>query len=858
MATRELPTGTVTFFFTDIEGSTRLLHELGALYQDALAQHHRVLRSAIQGADGLEVSTHGDAFFAVFTDPDRAVEAAAAAQRALTAQEWPGERDIRVRIGLHTGEGVVAVDDYVGIDVHAAARVCSAAHGGQVLLTRATRDALANDTTLVELGHHLLKDLEGSIELFGLAAEGLPGDFPPLKTLTNANLPEPPTPIVGRAREVHAVRELLLRDETRLVTLTGPGGTGKTRLALETARELVEKFPNGVTFVALGAFGDAEFVLPSLGEALGVEGSSGRSLEEALANYLRERRLLLVLDNFEHVIGAAPSIAKLLAAAPGVTALVTSRERLHLSGEQEMVVPPLRPADAVALFMARARAALPTFEDNELDRQAIDEICRRLDGLPLAIELAAARVKLLSPRALQGRLGRRLQLLTGGARDLPERQQTLRATIDWSYELLAATEQRLLARLSVFYSGCTLEAAEEVCEASLDDLASLVDKSLLGRHDRADEIRFVLLETIREYAFERLRDLGEIDELRRRHADHYLGFAEQAHLEMRGAGQVRWLAALDSEHQNLRAAIEYVRGAGEKELELRFVAALWFFWIVHGHLTEGMTTVERALEGSTSQPPLLRADALRTVAALAHRLGDTRRAKMYAKESVGLYREVGDLGGEAAALTTLAGAALVEGDGARARELYEQALDSTRNLNDPFRLASALGNLGYLLLMEGDNDRAGKLFEEGLIVFRRLSSEEGVARSLLNLGFASWQRSAFSEAAALMRESLRRFATIGSREGIAYCLEGLAAEAVSEGNGARAARLLGASEAVCLSLELTLDPFELALHRWSAAEGRRVLGEDVFEREFAAGKALSVDAAAELALSVDESVLVDA
>ncbi|MGZ8695700.1 MAG: adenylate/guanylate cyclase domain-containing protein, partial [Gaiellaceae bacterium] len=278
---RELPTGTVTFFFTDIEGSTRLLHELGQSYQDALAQHHRVLRSAIQGAGGLEISTHGDAFFAVFTDPDRALEAAASAQRTLTAQEWPDDHDLRVRIGLHTGEGVLAVDDYVGIDVHAAARVCSAAHGGQVLLTRATRDALTGEPTLVELGHHLLKDLEGAIELFGLAADGLPGNFPPLKTLTNANLPEPPTPIVGRAREVHAVREQLLRDDTRLVTLTGPGGTGKTRLALETARELVEKFPNGVTFVALGAVGDSEFVLPSLGEALGVEGSSGRSLEEA-------------------------------------------------------------------------------------------------------------------------------------------------------------------------------------------------------------------------------------------------------------------------------------------------------------------------------------------------------------------------------------------------------------------------------------------------------------------------------------------------------------------------------------------------------------------------------------------------
>jgi predicted ATPase/class 3 adenylate cyclase len=861
VATRDLPTGTITFFFTDIEGSTRLLHELGPLYQDALAQHHRVLRSAIRGADGLEVSTHGDAFFAVFTDPDRAVAAAATAQRELTAQEWPGEHDVRVRIGLHTGEGVLAVDDYVGIDVHAAARVCSAAHGGQVLITRATRDALTNETSVIELGHHLLKDLEGSVELFGLAAEGLRVDFPPLKTLTNANLPEPPTPIVGRSREVHAVRELLLRDETRLLTLTGPGGTGKTRLALETARELVEKFPNGVTFVALGSVSGADFVLPSLGEALGVEGSSGRSLDEALAGYLSERRLLLVLDNFEHVIGAAPAIAKLLAAAPGVTALVTSRERLHLSGEQEMVVPPLRPADAVALFLARARAALPTFEDNELDRRAIDEICRRLDGLPLAIELAAARVKLLSPRALQGRLGRRLQLLTGGARDLPERQQTLRATIDWSYELLEASEQRLLARLAVFYRGCTLEAAEDVCEASLDDLASLVDKSLLGRDDREDEIRFVLLETIREYAFERLRDIGEVDDMRRRHAEHYLAFAEQAHIELRGSGQVRWLAALDSDHQNLRAAIEYVRGAGQKELELRFVAALWFFWIVHGHLTEGMTIVERALEGSTNQDPLLRADALRTVAALAHRLGDTRRAKMYAKESVGLYRQIGDVGGEAAALTTLAGAALVEGDGARARELYEQALESTRTLDDPFRLASALGNLGYLLLMEGDNERAGKLFEEGLIVFRRLSSEEGVARSLLNLGFASWQRSAFGEASALMKESLRRFATIGSREGIAYCLEGLAAAAVAQEEHLHAARLLGASDAVCESLGLTLDPFELALHRWSLAEGRRVLGEEAFEREFGAGKALSVDAAAELALgeaAADEPVLVDA
>ncbi|MBD0348605.1 MAG: tetratricopeptide repeat protein [Thermoleophilia bacterium] len=854
---RQLPTGTVTFLFTDIEASTRLLRELGDRYYELLERHHRVLREAIGAAGGLEVSTHGDAFFAVFTDPDDAIRAAAAAQRALDEQDWPNGRKPRVRMGLHTGEGVVGVDDYVGLAVHAAARIAGAAHGNQVVLTRATRDAAARDPDVVELGHHVLKNLEEPVELFQLVVDGLPREFPPLKTLTNANLPLPPTPFVGRTRELRLVRDLLLRDDVRLVTLTGPGGTGKTRLALEVTRELVEKFPNGVSYAALATLTDPALVEPAAADALGVE-ESGRSLAQALDDYLADRQLLLVLDNFEHVMPAAPAVARLLAKAPGLKVLVTSRERLHLSGEREYSVPPLPPAEAVALFTERARAALPTFEDDELERAAIEEICRRLDRLPLAIELAAARVKLLSPRALEGRLGRRLQLLTGGARDLPERQQTLRATIDWSYELLITAERRLLARLAVFPAGCTLEAAEQVCDASLDELASLVDKSLLGRDVDRDDVRFTLLETIRDYALERLREQGELEELRARHARYFVRFAEGVQGDLRGAGQARALRALESEHPNLRAALDFLHGGGAKELELRLVGALWFFWVVRGHLTEGLAQLERALEGSTGQPPTLQADALKAAAALAQRRGDTARAKRFATESVGLYRALGDPGGVSSALTTLAGAALVEGDGSRARQLYEEALALTRDLDDPFRLASALGNLGYMLLMEGDDERAASLFEEGLVVFRRLSNDEGVARSLLNLGFSAWQRGSLVEASAMMKESLRRFSRIGSREGIAYALEGLAAVAAARLESARASRLLGAAEAVCERIELTLDPFEQAVHGRTVAQARAHLGDEAYRAAVEEGRGLSPEEAAEYALRETEQAVAHA
>lgn len=835
-----LPTGTVTLLFTDIEASTRLVRERGSAWPALLEEHHRLLRKAFGRYRGAEVGVEGDGFFVAFDDPGCAVAGAVAAQHSLATLEG-----VRIRIGMHTGEPRLTELGYVGEDVHRAARIADAGHGGQVLLSEATRD-LVPDATVRDLGEHRLKDLTQPQRLYQLEAEGLEQSFPPLRTLENrpTNLPVQATPLIGRGRELAAVVELVKRPAVRLVTLHGPGGCGKTRLALQAAAELVDDFPDGVYLVGLESVEDPGLVVPTIAQTLGVNETGAHGVDDALRRALGDRTVLLVLDNFEHLLPAAPRLSDLLATTD-LHLVVTSRAALRLSGEYEWPVPPLSHDDAVALFSSRAQVSV-----TDENVGPIGEICRRLDGLPLAIELAAARVKLLSPRALQGRLGRRLQLLTGGARDLPERQQTLRATIDWSYELLEPTEQRLLGRLAVFANGCTLEAAEQVCDASLDDLASLVDKSLLGRDDDGDELRFVLLETIREYAFERLRELGEVDEVRRRHAEHYLSFAELARDELRGAGQARWLASLDKEHPNLRAATEYVRRAGDKEVELRFVSALWFFWIVHGHLTEATAAVDRALEGSTSQPVPLRADALKAGAALAHRMGDTRRAKLYAKESIDLYRELGDLGGEASALTTLGGVALVEGDGTRARQLYEQALDLARTLDDPFRLASALGNLGYLLLMEGDNDRAAHLFEEGLMVFRRLSSEEGVARSELNLAFVAWQRSTFKESEALMKDALRRFGSIGSREGIAYCIEGLAAVAVSGSDYVRAARLLGASAAVFESLELNLDPFELALHGWTVNEARRQLAGE-YEAEHAAGRALSVERASQYALADD-------
>ena len=557
----EPPSGTVTLLFTDIEGSTRLLRRTGDSYPQLLAWHRAILREAFERNGGRVLGSEGDAFFVVFESAGDAAAAAAEAQRLLAEHDWPDDNEIRVRMGLHTGEPRWVDGSYVGLDIHQAARVMAAAHGGQVLVSESTRALL--DEGVRDLGEHLLKDLPGRHRLYQLEIEGLPAEFPPLNTpdSRSTNLPAQPNAFIGRERELADAEALLVRDDVRLLTLIGTGGTGKTRLALQLAADVAERFPGGAYLVSLAPVRDWELVVPTIARTLGLREQPGEALSELLTEHLRDKELLLVLDNFEQVIPAAPALSSLLSEAPGLKLLVTSRTPLRLREERAYRVPQMglpdlgRPAaaaelagsESVRLFVERAQAAAEDFEVDDENVEAVAEICVRLDGLPLAIELAAPRIRTLTPRALLRRLDQRLTLLTGGAQDVDERQRTLRGTIEWSYDLLGEQEKALFRRLGVFVGGCRLEAAGAVCDPDgssgagvLDDLGSLVEKSLLRRSTDSDgEPRFSMLETIREYALEQLESAGEAETVRRLHAHWFAQVAERLDaesLDRRSAG----------------------------------------------------------------------------------------------------------------------------------------------------------------------------------------------------------------------------------------------------------------------------------------------------------------------------------
>jgi predicted ATPase len=728
-------------------------------------------------------------------------------------------------MGLHTGTPHLTEEGYVGVDVHRAARIAACGHGGQVLVSASTA-ALLNFDGLRDLGEHRLKDLSAPERIFQFGDD----DFPPLTSLHQTNLPIASTPFLGREKELGEVIGLLSQAKVRLLTLSGPGGTGKTRLALQVAAELSSRYAYGVWWIPLETLRDPQLVMATAGQALGAR--------NGVAEHIGDRPMLLVFDNFEQVVVGAAEVAALLAACPNVDLLVTSREALHLTGEHEYPVPPLLPAEGVDLFVARAIAINPAFAADD----AVSEICRRLDQLPLAIELAAARVKALSTAQILARLGERLPLLTGGARDLPERQRTLRAAIEWSHDLLTAHEQRLFARLAVFRGGCTLEIAERVADANLDALQSLVEKSLL----RHREDRFWMLETIREYAAERLEASGNAEELRRRHAEHFVALAEEAEPQLR-RDSTEWADRLEREHDNLRAALDWGESIGDSELVLRLAGAASRFWYLKSHLSEGRQRLESALQAE-HRPTAARAKALNGAAVMALNIGDTATARLRAEDARALHRTLGDAWGAAYSTLMIGNAVAEGGDVANARPILDESVRLFRELGDELYGLIASMNLVWVIGELGDIEAERALREENLRRARTLGNRRIEAKSLAELAILARDEGRLQDAAAMLREAIGIERVLGNVQDIAVDLGRLASVLALAGRAGEAARLLSSSEALTEKLGAGVPWWAGRRNEQTLAIIRTQLDEAAAAELRERGRALTLDEAVSLAL----------
>jgi predicted ATPase/class 3 adenylate cyclase len=910
------PTANRTYLFTDIEGSTRLWETEPLRMAEALARHDHLCRKTVDLHGGRLVKMIGDGMHAVFEDPSAAVAVVLQLQQGMAAIGGDCGIAFKMRCGLHAGASEVRDGDYFGTAVNRAARIMSAGHGGQILLSRSVVE-LANgrlppETDLMHLGRVRLRDLSSPEDIWQLVHPELCRNFPALRSLdlTPNNLPQDSTSFIGRKKEIAEVRALL--GTTRLLTLTGAGGCGKTRLALHVAAEILEQHADGAWLVELAALGRPELVPQAVATVLGIREVTGQTLVQTLVENLQSKHLLLILDNAEHLQPACAKLAREMSrTCPQLTIVATSRVRLGIDGESAYRVPSLTTPDpkleatperllqfeSARLYVDRAQQTMPRFAVTEQNAPALASVCRRLDGIPLAIELAAARMRSMSVEELDRRLDQRFRIVTGGARTAPRRQQTLRALIDWSYDLLDDSEKNLLCRVAAFSGGCTLQAAETVCAGDgieewevLDLLTSLSDKSLVVAEEHDIATRYHLLETVRQYAGERLMESGTGKAVREGHRNHFLALAEEAESELMGAAQAKWLERLEVEHENLRAALEWSLAAAESAGGLRLCGALWRFWWTRGHLSEGREWCQRALgKAGGDERTAERAKVLYAAGAMAYYQGDYPSARARSEESLAIRRQLGDRRGLASSLNILGNVAVDQGDFASAQTLFEESLAIDRELGDQRGIAAMLSNLGSVAQNKGDYQAAATLYEESLAIIRELGDRGGIAivliclglaacgekdypaarmrleeslaigrelgdrrnmaMSLTSLGYVADEQGDFVSACALYQEGLVIQRELGDMGGVPTSLEGLAATVAALDDALGAARIWGAAERLREEIGSPMAPNERPRYHRRVAAARAALGDDVsFDRAWQDGRALTRSRAIEIAL----------
>lgn len=883
----DLPEGAVTLLLTDIEGSTRLLHRLGAQgYAKLQGEHRDLLRAAFNRHGGIEVDTQGDAFFYVFPSALESVRGAVASQRALATHPWEHGEPVKVRMGMHTGEPQRTDEGYVGVAVNTAARIASAGHGGQILLSDHTAELVAEELredviTLRDMGEHRLKDLDQPLRLQQIVIPELPSDFPPPRSAQTRpnNLPTPLTAFVGRAQAVVKIRDLLLKPDVRAVTLIGPGGTGKTRLGLRVADEVLHNMEDGAFFVGLAAVRDASLVPFEIAASLGLKEEADKAILDSLCEYLVERELLLLLDNFEQVQDAARDIATILARCPGVKILTTSRQPLRISGERGFPVPPLELPDkdarlnreqiaaneAVRLFVERAQSVDYEFELTDTNAAQVLEICRRVDALPLAIELAAAKLWEMDVSQLLEGLDRRLALLNEGAVDLLDHQRTLRDLIAWSYDLLEEDLRVTWRRLAVFAGGCTLESADNVCnvEGTRDmryELDELMSRSLLSMDlgsagaekvvPGKDQRRYAMLETLREFATELLDSSPEAAQVKQRFGRWSLDLAEQAEPMLRGSESTSWLDKLDHETANFRAALDLALDPAthDYDLALRLGAALHFFWYRRGYLTEGRERLLAALEVGEPVEPINRAKALYAAAALCRQQNRVDEAQQFAEGSLSIYRDLNERDGAAGVLSMLGAIAQRREDYDTAADLLHEAVAHLEQTGNRERLGVTFNLLGINEQMRGQIDAAGVFYAQSLEMGRAIDDQNVIGTALINLGEVSQIAGRSGAAADYYRDALRIWSEIKQGLFIAYCMEVLGGIDIEGQRPREAALLFGAADRIREELGAPVEPFNIERYQSDVEATKASMSPENFANTWEEGRNMTTDEAIELAM----------